>query len=284
MSAIAARPNRVGLALAEARKVPAFVRRDFLVAWSYRFSFVTDLVGLVGQALVFYFVGQMVDPGKLGTFDGAKVDYLEFAAVGMALGTFIHFGLNRVGAALRGEQLMGTLESVFATPTSAPTIQFGSVAFDLLYIPVRTALFILVMALAFGLHFDAAGILPAIAVLIVFMPFVWGLGVVGAAATLTFRRGSGLIGLGTMILALLSGLYFPIALLPHWLSSVVADTPIALAVHAMRETLLGGGSWSDIAGDIAVLAPLSLGALALGVVAFRLALRRERRLGTLGLY
>ena len=38
----------------ELRKLGAFVRRDFLIAWSYRMSFLTSFVGLFAGALIFY--------------------------------------------------------------------------------------------------------------------------------------------------------------------------------------------------------------------------------------
>ena len=269
---------------AEALKIPAFVRRDFLVAWSYRMSFVTDLVALVGQALVFYFVSQLVDPSKLPTFQGTEVTYLEFATVGLLLGGFIHFGTQNVASAVRGEQLMGTLESLLVTPTAPYTVQLGSVAFVFLYIPLRIILLVGVLALAFGLNFQAAGVLPALALLVVFMPFVWGLGVASAAVILTFRRGGGLVGMATLGLAFVSGLYFPIELLPNWLTTIAEQNPIAVAVDGMRNALLGGAGWSELAPSMMLLAPLSLGTLFAGLLAFELALGRERRLGTVGLY
>ena len=39
--------------------------------------------------------------------------------------------LARVKAAIRGEQVMGTLEMVFLTPTAPTTVQLGSVVYDL---------------------------------------------------------------------------------------------------------------------------------------------------------
>ena len=269
---------------AEALKIPAFVRRDFLVAWSYRMSFVTDLIGLVGQALVFYFVSQLVDPSKLPTFQGTEVTYLEFATVGLLLGGFIHFGMQNVASAVRNEQLMGTLESLLVTPTAPYTLQVGSVAFVFLYIPIRIVLLVGVLALAFGLDFQASGILPALTLLVAFMPFVWGLGVASAAVILTFKRGAGLVGMGTLALAFVSGLYFPIELLPDWLTTIAAQNPIAIAVDGMRDALLGGAGWSEVAPSLLLLAPLALGTLFAGLLAFELALSRERRLGTVGLY
>jgi ABC-2 type transport system permease protein len=277
-------PSRGRAVAGELRKLPAFVRRDFLIAWSYRMSFVTDVVGIVGQALLFYFVGLMVDESVLPTYQGTQVTYLEFAAVGMALSVFVQFGLQRVAAAVRAEQLMGTLESLLTSPTAVPTIQVGSVAFDLVYMPLRLIVFLGALALAFGLGFEPSGLLPATAVLVAFLPFVWGLGVVSAAVTLTFRRGGGMIGMGLLGLGLISGAYFPVTLLPGWLEATAAANPIALAIDGMRDALLGGAGWGAVGPAVAVLAPLSVVSLALGLAAFRLALRRERRIGTVGQY
>jgi ABC-2 type transport system permease protein len=268
----------------ELRKIPAFVRRDFLVAWSYRTAFVSDLLNLTGQVLVFAFIGQMISPSELPRYGGTEVTYLEFASIGIALTVFVQFGLGRVGAALRGEQLMGTLESVLTTPTATATIQLGSVAFDLIYLPLRTAGFLAVTAALFGLHFSAAGLLPALLVVVAFIPFVWGLGIMSAALLLTVRRGAGAVGLLAILLGFTSGAYFPIDLLPGWVAATAAANPIALAIEGMRDALLGQATMSETLTTIAILAPLSLAALAVGLAAFRLALRRERRLGTLGLY
>jgi ABC-2 type transport system permease protein len=274
----------VSAVISEALKVPAFVRRDFLVAWSYRLSFVTDLLGLAGQALIFYFVGQLVDPSKMPTYGGNDVSYLEFAAVGMLLGAFIQFGMQNIASAVRNEQLQGTLESLLVTPTASHTIQLGSVAFLFLYIPIRIVLLLGVIALAFGLDFQPSGVVPALVLLLGFMPFVWGLGVASAAAIVTFRRGAGLLAMGTLVLAFVSGLYFPIDLLPDWLATVAEQNPIALAVEGMRESLLGASGWAETGSTFALLVPMSLVALGFGLVAFRAALARERRLGTVGLY
>lgn len=268
----------------EARKLPAFVRRDFATAWSYRMSFATDVLNVAGQALVFYFVSQMVDPAKLPTFQGTEVTYLEFAAVGMIIGAFVYFGLQNVAAAVRNEQLLGTLESLLVTPTSPSTVQLGSVAFLFLWIPLRIALLVGALAWAFGLDFEPSGVLPALLLLLVFMPFVWGLGIVSAAVILTFKRGAGLVGIGALFLAFVSGLYFPIELLPGPLAEIAAQNPIAMAVQGMRDSLLGGAAWSEIAPTVLVLAPLAIGTLFVGLLAFELALSRERNRGSLGLY
>ena len=284
MSVFATTASRRALLIGELRKLPAFVRRDFLVAWSYRMSFFSDALSLFSLMLVFYFIGLMVDTSELPTYGGSQVSYIEFAAIGLAVGVYTQFGLDRVAGAIRSEQLMGTLESLLVTPTAPATIQVGSVAFNFLYLPLRTILLLVGLAVVFGLHFDAGGIGPALAILLFYVPFIWGFGVAGAAVVLTFRRGGGLMALATMALGLVSGVYFPLDLLPDWIASVSQYNPVALAISGMREALLGGAGWSVVGPTIVLLAGMSFASLLFGLVLFRLALRRERRRGSLGLY
>ena len=277
-------PGRWPLLLEETAKLPAFVRRDFLVAWSYRFAFFTDALALFLQALLFYFVGLLVDESKLPEFGGSRVSYMQFVVIGIALAAFVQIGLGRVSAAMRREQMIGTLESILVTPTSPSTIQLGSVVYDLIYVPLRTGIFLVLVAVGFGLDFNLAGLLPATLVVLFFIPFVWGLGLISAAGTLTFRGGSTGVGFGITLLTLGSGAYFPLELLPGWVETVAKVNPMAIAIDGMREPLLGTVDWGESLQHLIVLTPMSAVSLALGIFAFRLGLQRERRRGTLGLY
>ena len=270
--------------LAEVAKLPAFVRRDVKVALSYRVAFASDLLGMAAQIVVFYFIAKLVEPSKLPTFGGTEVSYLEFVTTGIVLNLALGVLLYRVAGAIRQEQLQGTLESLLATPTATATVQIGSVASTLLMVPLRAMLMMGAIAIVFGLHFDPGGIVPAALIVAALVPFAWGLGLATGAAIVTFRRGTGLLGAGTTLLGLASGAVFPLALLPAWLATVAAWNPLAIAIDGVRDALLGGAGWSDALADIAVLLPLSALTLAFGVYLFKLALDRERRLGTLGMY
>jgi ABC-2 type transport system permease protein len=179
--------------------------------------------------------------------------------------------------------MIGTLEALLTTPTSTGTTLVGSAVFDLVYIPLRTAVFLIFMALVAGLDFTASGTIPALVLLLAFIPFVWGLGMCTAAAILTFRRGGGLMGIGAMALGLASGAFFPLSVLPAWVAQIAEYNPLAVAIEGLRETLLGGTGWAGVGEDLLLLVPMSCVALLLGSLLFRASLRRERRRGTLGL-
>jgi ABC-2 type transport system permease protein len=278
------RESRGRAVLGEAVKITAFLRRDLLVAWSYRMSFFSDIAGMFILAITFYFVGDMVNQNVLPTYGGEQVTYMEFAAVGIVFGGFLSVGLGQVATAVRQEQLMGTLESLLMTPTSRATIQIGSVAYQLLFLPLRMGVYLALIAVAFGLDFATSGIAPAILVFTLFAPFVWGLGLLSAAGVMTFKRGGAGVGLGVSLLVLASGAYFPLELLPGWVEQVAQLNPLAIAIGGVRDALLGNAGWHSLSAEVLLLVPMAMASLAVGITAFRLAVRREHSRGTIGLY
>ena len=277
-------PSRASAVAEELRKLPAFFRRDLLVMWSYRLAFFTDWLNLLVQIVVFFFVSRLVDPSKIPSFGGTRASYMQFVAIGIAVTSFMQISLGRVVSAIRNEQLQGTLEALLVTPTAPTTIQLGSVLYELFYVPIRLFIFLGLAWAIFGVTFQVSGMLPAIAVLVAFIPFVWGLGVLSVAGVLTFRRGAGVVGAGATAFTISSGTYFPVGVLPSWVQPLARANPITVALSAIREALLGGAGWARMWPAIAVLAPIAVVSVGIGVTAFRLALRRERRRGTLGLY
>src|SRR4051794_39450087 len=141
----------------ELGKIGAFVRRDFLTSVTYRMAFVSDWIALLTSAFLFYFTGKLVDTSALPEYGGSQVTYMQYVVIGVALTMFVTIALGRVAAVMRQEQFGGTLESLLMTPTANWTVQFGSVAYDLLFIPIRITLFVTVVGIAFGLGFDPSG-------------------------------------------------------------------------------------------------------------------------------
>src|ERR687897_883053 len=111
----------------ELAKLLAFVRRDLLVLFSYRLAFLGDIANLAFQSLTFYFVSLMIDPATLPEYGGTQATYMAFVGIGIAFGAFMQVGMGRVVSRIRNEQVLGTLESLFMTPTRPLTLQVGLV-------------------------------------------------------------------------------------------------------------------------------------------------------------
>ena len=148
------------------------------------------------QVVVFNFIGKLVNLDVV-----ARLRRHDADVHGVRRGrdrhqsSFMAVALGRVYSVIRQEQLQGTLESLLLTPTAFTTIQMGSVVYDIVYVPIRTFIFLGLTTLVFGTNFNWTGLLPTLAILVVFIPFVWGLGILAAAWTLTFKRGTGVVGI-----------------------------------------------------------------------------------------
>lgn len=269
----------------EASKLKAFFRRDIRIMWSYRMAFFLGWGGLIIQVVMFALLGRIVAAGALPAYGGSETSYLEFVIVGIALTSFLGISLAQVVNALRNEQLMGTLESVLMTPTAMSTVLLGSVTQDVVQVPIRTGVFLVAAWGLFDLQLSAAGLIPTLLLLLSVAPVIWGVGMVSAAGVLTFRRGGAAINLGAAALTATSGAFFPVQVFPKGIADLaLAWNPLTITLEASRAALLGGAGWSPLLPALSKLLPLSVLTIGMGAIAVHLAMRRERRRGTLGLY
>ena len=83
------------------------------------------------------------------------------------------------------------------------------------------------------------------------------------------------------IVAVLGGVYFPIALMPGALHTLAKLLPINWGLDVMRHALLGG---SVPAGELAAVVATAVAGMLVSVVALRVAVDRARSAGTLAHY
>lgn len=268
----------------ELGKLAAFVRRDWLVAVSYRTALVTDWFAILAQVGLFAFLGEIVAVDALPTYGGQRPSYLEFATIGIVINALLNIGLNGLVSVVGSEQRTGTLEQVLSTSVRLPTYQIGSGLFALLYTPLRMTVLLGLVAFVLGGRFSFANLAPATVVLAAFVPVVWGIGLAAAGGVVTIRRGAGIAGFAGILLGAASGAYFPVDLLPTWLQVVMRYNPVTVTLETVRAVLLGGAGWSAVWQPVGVLTTTGIVFTILGSAVFRAALRREMRRGTLHLY
>ena len=131
---------------------------------------------------------------------------------------------------------------------------------------------------------EVGGIPQAFVYLVAIVPFVWGLGLITAGLTMTIRKGAAFVGLGVAFLMLGSGAFFPVEVLPGPLARTAPANPMAITMTGMRESLIGGAGWGNMATTSRSSVPVAVFSLVIGNLTFRVGVRRERKRGTLGLY
>src|SRR3989304_8655748 len=99
------------------RKAFAFIKRDFLIETSYRFSFSMEIFGIITTLLTYYFIGRLFEGRIVSHLAPYGGDYFSYVLLGLTLSNYIGTSLSGIMGQINSEQSMGTLESLFVTPT-----------------------------------------------------------------------------------------------------------------------------------------------------------------------
>jgi ABC-2 type transport system permease protein len=103
-----------------------------------------------------------------------------------------------------------------------------------------------------------------------------------AAFLMTFKRGNPVNFFINAAATLFGGVYFPVEVLPESLQVISWVLPITYSLEAMRKTLLTGAGLQDVGFELVVLIGFSVVLVPIGLTAFRVAVSKARRDGTLG--
>jgi ABC-2 type transport system permease protein len=256
----------------------AFLRRDLLVDFSYRGSLLFKLAGALFSLWSLYFLGEAV--GNASPW--FKGDFFRFSLVGVAVTVPLRAGMAGVTHRVRELQLMGGLETLACAPVSP----FGSVLLLALY-PLLTAVFqgtvLFVLGIVvFGARFPLASAPGALAGLSLGVAAYLGLGILSASFVIIFKRGDPVAWAVDALTFLVSGIFYPVEVLPKMLHPVAALVPATHALRALRAALVDGVGIERLVGELAALALFAAVLLPLSALVLRLALRKAASDGTLG--
>ena len=259
----------------------AFAGKDLKVARSYRAPFLLSVVSTFMTLVTFKFIADLVSGTKAGAVTG---DYFGFVVVGMALSQVLDGALSGPTGSARAEQVTGTLEVLASQPVSTTTLALGWAAYPVLQaLVVGTIMIGLAGPLGFHLASDPNWLGAVLGMILAAIAFA-GLGILGAAFVLTFQQGGSITQWVTGGLSLMSGVFFPLTLLPVLVQRLALASPLTHALGAVRGSLLAGKSLQGVAGDLAALAGFAAVLLPLSIASLGLALRRARAKGTLSTY
>ena len=210
-------------------------------------------------------------------------DYIGFIAVGTMIWMWQNVVLWNVGYTLREEQLRGTLESNWLSPTWRFSYLLGSSVPQLVSMLMMLMVAALEYILFFGVRFEGSLWLTLL-VILVSVPSVYGLGFAFASVVITAREANAFVFLVRGIVMVFCGITYPVSLLPGWMQAVTTWLPQTYIIHAMRSASLSSGGLAAILPDLKALALFGLFWLAVGYSLFNLMERRARRTGAIGQY
>jgi ABC-2 type transport system permease protein len=263
------------------RKLALLFRRDLAVARSYRVAFLIEIFQALFGAAGFYFLSQFVQSPTLQKSLPPGTTYFSFALVGIAFFDYLSIGLITFDESLQAARQNGTLENLLVTQTSLTVILAGSGLYPFALMSLRTGIYIAWGAILFGFPLRGANWPGAVLVLAASVLAFAGLGILSASYLLVFKRGNpvnwAVLGVSTVV----SGMMYPISVLPVWLQYVARLTPVTYSLEGMRAAILGHASLRELLPSIGALLLFAAVLLPLSFAVFSWALRRTKITGTL---
>jgi ABC-2 type transport system permease protein len=246
----------------ELRAMYAFIERNanlFKRYWAWELVW---LAYSVVNALSITFIGKASSAITGVAMSAEDINhFILFLLVGTLVWHYLALVFDLVSESIQWERWEGTIEYTFMAPISRLTHLMGQAAFAILYGIFHTGLILGIVALFFQVDLSQANFLSMMLIVVAgSMSFV-GLGMLAAVLPLLSpEKGLQMTNIIKALVLLVSGVYYPIEVLPSWLQPLSKISPAYYMLEGMRKALLDG------AGVSGLLMPVIIPLLITGVI------------------
>ena len=204
---------------------------------------------------------------------GGEVDVNELTTIlliGAVMWSYLGIVFELLIETVAWERWEGTIEYTFMAPLTRAVHLFGTGIFAIFYGLVRATVVFMVVAAFFGLHMPEANFVSAILLLGVASISFIGVGMMTSVLPLISPEKGAQFGyVAQGMLLVISGVYYPVTVLPA--VDAVAVEVLARDLRAARErdAILNGAGVSEVWGDIWPMMIIGAVAVPLGIWVFK---------------
>jgi len=252
----------------EMRGAYAFVERNVNLIKRYWGWEVVWLIYSLVNSLAVTYIGAGMERISGQSLD---TEYLiTYLLVGTLVWQYLSVIFYAISEMIAWERWEGTIEYTFMAPVSRTTHLVGTTLFAIGYGIVRTLVILAIVATFFRLDLGDANLIGAMLMLLAGSVSFVGLGILAAVLPLLYpERGAQMTNAVAAILLLISGVYYPVEVLPAWLQVVASASPATYVIEGMRSCLLQGETTVRLLPTVALLVGLGLAIIGIGLFIFR---------------
>jgi len=209
-------------------------------------------------------------------------DAILFLLIGAVIWAYLGIIFEILTETVAWERWEGTIEYTFMAPLSRPIHLFGMGAFAIFYGVIRAVLLFGVVALFFSLDLAGANFAAALLVLLVASISFIGIGMMTAVLPLISpEKGTQLGFVAQGLLLVVSGVYYPVSVLPEWMQWLSVISPATYALDGIRDAIIDGAGVTDMWPNIWPLILIGMVSIPLGLEVFRRGERYAKKHGKL---
>jgi ABC-2 type transport system permease protein len=264
-----------------ARASFAFVERNWNLVKRYWAWEVVWLVYSIANSLSVSYIGLGME-----LLTGASPSQSQYLVFYLLIGTLVWRYLSSifywVTEVIAIERWEGTIEYTLMAPVPRIVHLVGHTAFAVVYSMLFTAVILLVTVLLFDLDMSQANLAGGMVMLLAGSFSFVGIGVMGAVLPLLFpERGAQMTHIIVATLLLISGVYYPVEVLPEFLQTLSKLSPAWYVLQGSRAALLEGASMQLLWQYIWPVLVLALIMVPAGLRIFAMAEHYAKRMGKL---
>ena len=270
------------------KKVGLFIKRDFIMMWSYKFAFFISYLYMFLFIFIFIALGTWATAfGGAGPFGGPHYEggggFILFILLG-SIGWSYQWSIASVGsAAIRREMMMGTIESIFQTPTSLYTVITSYTLFGMFNGTIQMLLYLMVGYFAFDVNI-AGNWVYGIIILLLSLLMMFGLNLLFSGLNIHIKEIGSVIPLLQMGSLFLCEVYIPLSLLPESMQTVSKLLPFYYAISSLRSVLAFEVTFDVFLQKFVLMSCLAGAFLIVGALFFRYAVGKAKDNGNLSYY
>jgi ABC-2 type transport system permease protein len=274
--------------IAELRAFSAVVRREWLIFVRYPSWVISLFIWPIIFPAAYILTGRALagpDGSGLEIFfqTAGTNNFLGYIAVGTTVWMWQNVVLWKVGTTLREEQLRGTLETNWLSPTWRFSFLLGASLVQLVSMMVFLFVSVLEFGLVFGLSLEGSPLL-ALLMIAAAIPSIYGLGFAFASLVITVKETNAFVFLVRGMVMIFCGITYPITILPGWMQEIARWLPQTYIIHGLRTALLEDSNLAALGPDLKALAIFGVAWLTFGFLVFNWMERHARRSGAIGHY
>jgi ABC-2 type transport system permease protein len=255
------------------------VERNLYLVKRYIWWDIAFFVWTVANTLTIVFIAKGI-PAVGGRIDVDRVTTILL--VGAVIWAYLGIIFEILTETVAWERWEGTIEYTFMAPLSRPVHLFGMGAFAIGYGVVRAVLLFGVVAAFFSLHLPNADYVAALVLLVVASISFIGIGMMTAVLPLISpEKGTQLGFVAQGVLLVVSGVYYPVSVLPGWMQALAKISPATYALRGCREAILDGAGVGALWSEIWPLLVIGAVSVPLGLWVFRTGERYAKKHGKL---
>ena len=258
----------------------AFIERNWNIVKRYWAWELVWLVYTVANSLAVSYIGLGMEQIGGSGIDGKYL--VLYLAIGTIVWRYLSVIFYWVTDVVGLERWEGTIEYTLMAPITRLMHMLGQTAFAVVYSLAHTGVVLIATMLLFEIRLDHANLWGFLLLLIAGSLSFIGISIVGSTLPLLFpERGSQMTHLIIAMLLLVSGVYYPVDVLPQWLQAFSNLSPATYVLDGSREALLNGAPTASLCGYIWPLLAMGLIAIPVGLKVFHWAERYAKRTGKL---